>query len=144
LQPMSTSVDKATAPMRFTVLLIGIFAVIAVAMAAVGLYGVLSTIVRQRTAELGMRMILGAPASRIFSSVVGQGLRLSAVGIVAGIVLALVVTRMMSGLLVGVASTDPLTFGSIIVLFLVVVILASWLPAWRAARLQPSVALREE
>jgi putative ABC transport system permease protein len=144
LQPMSVSVDKATAPMRFTVLLIGIFAVIAVAMAAVGLYGVLSTIVRQRTAELSMRMILGAPSRRIFSSVVGEGLRLSAVGIVAGVLLALVVTRMMGGLLVGVTSSDPATFGAITALFLAIVVLASWFPAWRASRLEPSVAVREE
>jgi putative ABC transport system permease protein len=144
LQPMSASVDKATAPMRFTVLLIGIFAAIAVMMAAIGLYGVLSTLVRQRTAELSMRMILGAQSRRIFSSVVGEGLRLSAVGILVGAVAALLVARMMAGLLVGVTSSDPVTFVAITLLFLVIVVMASWLPAWRAARLEPSVALRED
>jgi putative ABC transport system permease protein len=144
MQAMSVFVNKATAPMRFSVLLIGIFAAIAVVMAAVGLYGVLSTVVRQRTAELGMRMVLGAPSRRIFSLVVGEGLRLSAVGVVAGLVLALGVTRLMGKLLVGVTPSDPATFGGITVLFFVIATLASWLPARRAAGLDPNVALREE
>ena len=144
VQPMSTFVDKATAPMRFSVLLIGIFAGIAVVMAAVGLYGVLSTVVRQRTAELGMRMILGAPSARIFSLVVGEGLRLSAVGVVVGLFVALAVTRLMTRLLVGVTPTDPTTFVAITVLFFAIATLASWLPARRAAGLTPSDAIREE
>ncbi len=144
LQPMSAMVDKATAPMRFSVILIGIFAAIAVVMAAVGLYGVLATVVRQRTAELGMRMILGAPSGRIFWLVVGEGLRLSAVGVVAGLVIAFVVTRLMVRLLVGVTPTDAATFVAITALFFVIATLASWLPAIRAAGLDPNAALREE
>ncbi|HEY2905649.1 MAG TPA: ABC transporter permease [Vicinamibacterales bacterium] len=144
VQPMSTFVDKATAPMRFSVLLIGIFAGIAVVMAAVGLYGVLSTVVRQRTAELGMRMILGAPSARIFSLVVGEGLRLSAVGVAVGLVVAFGVTRLMTRLLVGVTPSDPATFAAITVLFFAIATLASWLPARRAAGLTPSDAIREE
>jgi predicted permease len=144
IQPMSTFVEKATAPMRFSVLLIGIFAAIAVVMAAVGLYGVLSTVVRQRTAELGMRMILGAPSTQIFSLVVGEGLRLSAVGVGAGLVVAFAVTRLMTRLLVGVAPSDPSTFAAITVLFFAIATLASWVPARRAAALSPSEAIREE
>jgi ABC-type antimicrobial peptide transport system permease subunit len=141
---MSVLVDKSTAPMRFSVLLIGIFAAIAVVMAAVGLYGVLSTVVRQRTAELGMRMILGAPSARIFSLVVGEGLRLSAVGVAIGLIVAFGVTRLMTRLLVGVTPSDPATFAGITVLFFAIATLASWLPARRAAGLTPSDAIREE
>jgi putative ABC transport system permease protein len=144
VQPMSVLVDKSTAPMRFSVLLIGIFAAIAVVMAAVGLYGVLSTVVRQRTAELGMRMILGAPSARIFSLVVGEGLRLSAVGVGIGLIVAFGVTRLMTRLLVGVTPSDPATFAGITVLFFAIATLASWLPARRAAGLTPSDAIREE
>jgi putative ABC transport system permease protein len=144
VQPMSTFVEKATAPMRFSVLLIGIFAAIAVLMAAVGLYGVLSTVVRQRTAELAMRMILGAPSGQIFSLVVGEGLRLSAVGVVAGLIVAFGVTRLMTKLLVGVTPSDPSTFGAITVLFFVIATIASWMPARRAAALAPNEAIREE
>ena len=143
-QPMTTFVEKATAPMRFSVLLIGIFAAIAVLMAAVGLYGVLSTVVRQRTAELAMRMILGAPSGQIFSLVVGEGLRLSAVGVVAGLIVAFGVTRLMTKLLVGVTPSDPSTFGAITVLFFVIATIASWMPARRAAALAPNEAIREE
>jgi putative ABC transport system permease protein len=113
-------------------------------MAAVGLYGVLSTVVRQRTAELGMRMILGAPSTQIFSLVVGEGLRLSAVGVGAGLVVAFAVTRLMTRLLVGVAPSDPSTFAAITVLFFAIATLASWVPARRAAALSPSEAIREE
>jgi ABC-type antimicrobial peptide transport system permease subunit len=144
VQPMSAFVEKATAPMRFSVLLIGIFAAIAVVMAAVGLYGVLSTVVRQRTPELGMRMILGAPSAQIFSLVVGEGLRLSAVGVIVGLVIAVAVTRLMTRLLVGVTPSDPATFAAITVLFFAIATLASWLPARRAAGLTPSAAIREE
>jgi len=144
VQPMTTFVEKATAPMRFSVLLIGIFAAIAVLMAAVGLYGVLSTVVRQRTAELAMRMILGAPSGQIFSLVVGEGLRLSAVGVVAGLIVAFGVTRLMTKLLVGVTPSDPSTFGAITVLFFVIATIASWMPARRAAALAPNEAIREE
>ena len=96
IQPMTTFVDKAMAPIRFTATLIGIFAAVAVVLAAVGLYGVLSTIVRQRTAEIGMRMVFGAPRRSILQLVVGEGLKLSAVGIAAGLVGAFAITRVMA------------------------------------------------
>jgi putative ABC transport system permease protein len=144
VQPMTAFVDKAMAPIRFTTTLIAIFAAVAILLAAIGLYGVLSTIVRQRTAEIGMRLVFGAQRSSIVNLIVGEGLRLSAAGVVVGIVAAIEVTRLMRSLLVGVGATDPLTFVTIVVVFVGVAAAASWLPARRAARLDPMVALREE
>jgi predicted permease len=143
VEPMTTLVWRAQAATRFTLVLIGVFAVIAVLLVAVGLYGVLSTIVRQRTAEIGVRMALGAEPSSILGMVVGQGLRLSVAGVVLGLVAALVLTRMMSALLVGVRPTDPLTFGAMALVFFAIAALSSWLPARRAAALDPTIALRE-
>ena len=144
MQPVDALVDKAQASTRFSLLLIGVFAVIAALLAAVGLYGVLATIVRQRTAEIGIRMALGAQPARIFRLVVGQALRLTAAGIAAGLVTAFALTREMNTMLVGVKATDPSTFATIAVLFLLIAVFASWLPAWRAASLDPTAALREE
>ena len=143
-QPMTAFVDKAMAPVRFTSTLIGVFAVVAVLLAAIGLYGVLSTIVRQRTAEIGMRMVFGAQRGTILQLIVGEGLRLSAAGIGLGLIAAAIVTRVMTTMLVGVTPTDPLTFMAIVVLFVGITVSASWLPARRASRLDPMNALREE
>jgi putative ABC transport system permease protein len=144
IQPMTAFLDKAMAPIRFTTTLIGIFAAVAMMLAAVGLYGVLSTIVRQRTAEIGMRMVFGAPRSSVLRLVVGEGLKLSAVGIVIGLIGALAVTRVMASLLVGVNPTDPATFAAIVALFGIIAMAASWMPARRASRLDPMAAIREE
>jgi putative ABC transport system permease protein len=137
-------VDKAQAGTRFSLLLIGVFATVAALLAAVGLYGVLSTVVRQRTAEIGVRMALGAAPGSIFHLVVGQGLRLSAAGIVVGLLAALALTRVMTTMLVGVKATDPLTYAAMAVLFFAIAALACWVPAWRAAGLDPTTALRDE
>jgi predicted permease len=144
IQPMTTFVDKAMAPVRFTATLIAIFAAVAVLLAAVGLYGVLSTIVRQRTAEIGMRMVFGAPRSSILNLIVGEGLKLSAVGILIGLIGAFAITRAMASLLVAVNPTDPVTFAAIIALFVMIATTASWIPARRASRLDPMAAIREE
>jgi predicted permease len=144
VQTMDALVEKAQAGTRFQLLLIGVFAVIAALLAGVGLYGVLSTVVRQRTAEIGVRMALGAPPGSIFTLVVGQGLRLSAIGIAAGVAAALGLTRAMTSMLIGVRPTDPATFSAIAVLFFAIAALASWLPARRAAGLDPTRALRDE
>ena len=143
LQPMSVLVSRAEAGTRFSLMLIGVFAVIAALLVAVGLYGVLSTVVRQRTAEIGVRMALGAAPATIVRLVVGQGLRLSAAGIIVGLTAALVVTRAMTTMLVGVKSTDPATFGAMAVVFFAIAAVSSWLPAHRAAALDPTVALRD-
>jgi predicted permease len=144
LQPMDTLVVEAQAQTRFSLLLIGVFSTIAALLAAVGLYGVLATSVRQRTAEIGVRMALGAAPSRIFRLMVGKGLYLSAIGIAIGLLAAFLLTRVLASMLVEVKPTDPITFISVAVLFLVISFLASWLPAIRAAGLDPTTALRNE
>jgi ABC-type antimicrobial peptide transport system permease subunit len=143
MEPVEALVGHAQASTRFSLLLIAIFAAIAGVLAGGGLYGVLSTVVRQRASEIGVRMALGAGRDKIFALVVGQGLLLSALGIAAGIIAALVLTRLMSTMLVGVKPTDPATFASMTVLFFVISALASYLPARRAAGLDPMTALRE-
>ncbi|HEX5074196.1 MAG TPA: ABC transporter permease [Gemmatimonadaceae bacterium] len=144
VQPMTAFVDRAMASTRFALALIATFAAIAAVLAAVGLYGVLSTVVRQRTAEIGVRMAFGANTSSIFQLVIGHGLRLSAIGIALGAAGALALTRGMKTMLVGVRPTDPLTFVAIGVLFMAVAAVSSWIPARRAAGLDPNVALRDE
>jgi putative ABC transport system permease protein len=144
MKPMDAALDIARAPTRFALILIGIFAGIAALLAAVGLYGVLSSIVRERTNEIGVRVALGAERGRIFRLVIGQGVRLSATGIVLGLGSAFALTRVMRTLLVGVSPTDPLTFAGISGVFFVIAMLACWIPARRAAGLDPITALRDE
>jgi predicted permease len=143
MQPMAVWVDHAQAGTRFSLLLIGVFGVIAALLASVGLYGVLSTFVRQRTAEIGVRMAMGAAPANIFGLVVGHGLRLSAMGIGIGMVAAAALTRVMATMLVGVKPTDAITFLAIAVLFFAIAAISCWIPARRAAGLAPTVALRE-
>jgi len=144
MQPMDAVIEKAQAGTRFSLLLIGSFAVIAALLAGVGLYGVLASVVRQRTAEIGIRMALGAQSGNIFQLVVGQGLRLTGIGVAAGLFAAFAITREMASMLVGIKATDPLTFFTMAVVFFLIAATSSWLPAWRAASLDPNVALREE
>ena len=136
--------EKAQAGTRFSLLLIGVFATIAGVLAGVGLYGVLATTVRHRTAEIGVRMALGAEPARVFQLVVTQGFRLSAIGIACGLVAAVGLTQLMKAMLIGVRATDPATYGAMVLLFLMISALSSWLPARRAAALDPVKALREE
>jgi putative ABC transport system permease protein len=144
VQPMSVFVDKARAPTRFALVLIGVFAAIAVVLAGVGLFGVLATMVRQRTPEIGVRLAFGAPRQSILRLVVGQGMRLSVAGVALGVVAALALTRVMQTMLVGVGATDPLTFAAMIVLFLGIAAVACWVPARQAAGLDPNVALQSD
>jgi len=144
MQPMDVLVVQAQAQTRFSLLLIGVFSTIAALLAGVGLYGVLATSVRQRTAEIGVRMALGAAPSRIFRLMVGKGLSLSVIGIVIGLAASFGFTRVLASMLVEVKPTDPVTFGAVALLFLVIAFLASWLPALRAAGLDPTTALRNE
>jgi putative ABC transport system permease protein len=143
LQPMADLVRRAQAGTRFTLILIATFATMAALLVGVGLYGVLATVVRQRTAELGVRMALGASPSSILRLVVGHGLGLSAAGLAVGLAAAFVLTRGMTTILVGVKPTDPLTFAAMAAVFLAIAVVSSWLPARRAAGLDPSSALRE-
>jgi len=144
MQPMDSLVTAAQAQTRFSLLLIGVFSTIAAILAGVGLYGVLATLVRLRTAEIGVRMALGAAPSRIFRLMVGKGLYLSGIGIGIGLVVAFALTRVLASMLVEVKPTDPVTFVSVAALFVVIAFLASWLPAVRAAGLDPTIALRKE
>ena len=121
-----------------------VFAAIALILAAVGLYSVLSTTVRQRQAEIGVRMAFGAEQGRIFRMMVGQGLKLSAAGLACGAAAALVLTRVIQSMLVGVEPTDPATFASMAAGFLLIAAVACGVPALRAARLDPMVALRDD
>jgi putative ABC transport system permease protein len=144
VQPMLSFVERAQAQTKFALVLIAVFGGIALVLAAVGLYSVLSTTVRQRTAEIGVRMAFGAEHSRIFRMMVLQGLKLSATGIGFGVAAALVLTTVIQSMLVGVEATDPATFAAIVVGFLVIAAIACGVPALRAARLAPMVALRED
>jgi putative ABC transport system permease protein len=146
VRPMSEYVDRAMAPTRFSLVLLGVFGAVAAALAAVGLYGVLSTTVRQRTAEIGVRMAFGATNESIFHLMIGQGVALSAVGIGIGVAVALLLTAAMekASMLISIKPTDPITYLGIAVLFVVIASVASWVPARRAASLDPNVALREE
>src|SRR5215469_13831720 len=144
LEPAVELVSEAQGQTRFSLLLIGVFAVIAGVLAGVGLYGVLATAVRQRTPEIGVRMALGAGRPSIFRLIVGQGLALSAIGVIIGIVAALLLTQLMTAMLVGVKPTDPLTFVSMVLLFLAIATASSWIPASRAAGVDPNKVLREE
>jgi ABC-type antimicrobial peptide transport system permease subunit len=129
---------------RFALTLIGLFGLTALLLAAVGLYGVLSFVVRQRTAEIGVRMAFGAEPDSILRLVVGQGLALSGGGVALGLLVAFPAMGVMESLLVGVTPTDPLTYGGISALFIAVATIACYLPARRATRVDPVAALREE
>jgi predicted permease len=144
VQPFNAVVDKAMAPTRFALLLIGVFGAVAAVLAAVGLYGVLSTAVRQRTAEIGIRMTFGAQRGSIFQLILRHGLTLSTIGVACGFAAALLLTPVLSSLLVGVTATDPLTYLGIALFFTVVAMGSCLAPARRAAALDPNVALREE
>ena len=136
--------DEHIAPTRFALILIGVFAGVAAILAMIGLYGVLATTVRQRTTEIGVRVAFGATYGRILKLIIGQGLRLSAAGIILGVVAAIALTRVMASLLVGVSATDPITFATMAIVFAIVATFAAWIPARRAAGLNPNVALRDE
>ena len=136
--------DEHVAPTRFALILIGVFAGVAAILAMIGLYGVLATTVRQRTTEIGVRMAFGATQSSILSLIIGQGLRLSIGGIVLGVIAAIALTRVMASLLVGVSATDPATFAAMAAIFTLIASIAAWIPARRAAGLNPNVALRDE
>jgi putative ABC transport system permease protein len=139
---MEEIVSDSVARQRFSMLLLGAFAGLALVLAAVGIYGVMSYSVAQQTREIGIRMALGAQRSDVLKMTVGQGLRLVLTGVAIGLAGAFVLTRVMATLLFGVSPTDPLTFVSISIVLIGVAVLASYIPALRATRVDPMFALR--
>ncbi len=144
IRPMTQVVSASIATQRFITTLMGVFAALALALTAVGLYGTLSYQVSQRTHEIGIRMALGAQARDVFKLIVGQGLRLALIGVAAGLLGAFAVTRVMESLLYGVSATDPLIFACVALLLTFVALLACYVPARRATKVDPMIALRYE
>ena len=144
IQTMDELLDSSLAPRQFSLLLLGAFAALALGLAAAGLYGVMSYVATQRTHEVGVRLALGAQQADILRMVVRRGLVLTATGVGVGLVGALWLTRLLRTLLFEVSGADPATFTGVAVLLTIVAVLACWLPARRAARVDPMVALRSE
>jgi putative ABC transport system permease protein len=144
IRTMENLVSESVAPRRLTMLISGLFAALALLLAMVGLYGVISYSVAQRSHEFGIRMALGATKGDILSLIVAQGFRLAMAGIIVGMAGALALTQVLTNLLFGTTPTDPLTFGAVALLLVGVTLLACYIPARRAAKVDPVVALRYE
>jgi putative ABC transport system permease protein len=136
-------IDQALSRPRFNAVVVAAFAAAALLLAALGVYGVLSASVSSRLHEIGVRLALGADARRVVALVLGEGLRLAAIGTAIGVAGALALTRLLQGLIVGVAASDPRILAAGAILMLAVAAAAAWLPARRASAVDPIVALRE-
>jgi len=144
VQTMEQIISGSLAERRFTMLLLIIFASTALVLAAVGIYGVMSYAVSRRTHELGVRLALGASRNEILRLVVREGMALAAIGTVVGLMAALGLTRLMASLLYGVRPADPATLAAVSLLLVGIALLACYIPAWRATKVDPMVALRYE
>jgi len=144
LRTMSTLRADAMSTRRFTLLIVGAFGVLALGLAAIGVYGVMSLIVSERTREVGVRLALGAEPSQLLTMVVGQATKLAAIGVAIGVAGAMALAPLLDSQLYGVASIDPLTFISVPVALLLIAALAAVVPAWKAMRIDPLAALRIE
>jgi putative ABC transport system permease protein len=141
---LESLVDNSMTQPRFSMLLVTGFGVLAVIMAAIGMYGLVSYSVTQRTREIGIRMALGAERRDVFAMVIGQGAKLALMGIAIGLPAAYFATRLLASQLYGVGAGDPSTFAAVAVLLLSIALLACYIPARRATRVQPTEALRHE
>jgi predicted permease len=143
-ESMQDLINDSLAARRLTRLLLGVFAGLALALAAIGIYGVISYAVTQSTQEIGVRMALGASRWTVLRMILSGAMRLALIGIAVGAVIALAATRAMKGLLFDVSAADPITFLAVALVLAAVSVIASYIPAWRAARVEPTVALRYE
>ena len=141
---MNEVIAGTLASRRFAMILLDAFAVVALLLASLGLYGVISYLVGERKHELGIRLALGAQRRDVLRLVLGHGMKMALAGVVLGLVAAFGLTRLLSTMLFGVSATDPLTFTAIALLLALVALLACYLPAQRATRVDPLVALRYE
>src|SRR5262245_8949230 len=144
VRTLESLIERSVADKRFLMVLMGVFAALALALTVIGLYGVMSYAVSQRTQEIGVRMALGAGARNLHRMGLRQGMTLVSIGVAVGLAASWLLTRLMAKLLFGVSATDPLTFSSIPLLLAIVALLACWIPARRATKVDPIVALRYE
>jgi putative ABC transport system permease protein len=143
INTMDKLVEQSVGQRKLSMILLGVFSAIALLLASLGIYGVMSYSVTQRTRELGIRMALGAARSQVLALVVGQGMALALVGVAIGLVAAFAVTRFLSSQLYGVGATDVPTFVGVSGLLIGIALIACLLPAMRATRVDPVTALRE-
>jgi len=136
--------DRNIAPQRLNFTLLSLFALVALTLASVGLYGVISHAVTERTHEIGVRMALGAEARHVLGLMVRQGLTTTIAGVAIGVAGAVALSRWIESLLFGVTATDPTTFAAVVATLMAVALVACYIPAWRATRVDPSTALRSE
>jgi ABC-type antimicrobial peptide transport system permease subunit len=144
LATMKERVSRSLARQRFATIMLTVFAVFALVLACVGIYSVMSYLVSQGTRDIGIRMALGAERSAILKMIFGHGFVLTAGGVIAGLIGALALTRVMTSLLFEVSPSDPTTFASVPIVLGIVALAASYIPARRATRIEPLVALRDE
>jgi putative ABC transport system permease protein len=144
IKTMDQVLDEEVANRRVQTVLMGSFAALALILACVGIYGVLAYMVTQRTQEIGVRVALGADTSDIFAAVARQGMGLTAIGIAVGVAASLALSRLLESLLYSVKPTDPITYAAAAVVFAIVALLACYIPARRASKVDPLVALRYE
>jgi putative ABC transport system permease protein len=141
---MEEIISDSISDRQFSMVLLGTFAAVALVLSSVGLYGVISYLIGQRTHEIGIRMALGAQRMDVLKLVLGEGVKLALVGAAVGLAAALALSRLMTSLLYGVSASDPLTFAGVAFVLLGVALLACYIPARRAMRLDPNIALRYE